>query len=438
MVSERSLGWLRYLSRKIATADRWGPDDQPHPHWDGRSEPPWRAHRRFDLADPALALGLLAGQTPAWTEPHTALLDGLVERHLTWWGAWDGAPSGGADPLAADGMLSFAAPLLVLLGFRAAVAGDDRWNEPFGIAGGEPAWTHTAVAAHLAERWRAAPDGLPDGTGAVRPELHAMAGLGLRLHDLRHGTDLCRDAFGPWWRRAGRTLVGLGQPDPPSETTVALGADGPVTAPARAALPTAAYLAGLVPDEARLLFEAGCDALDPRPPAPEEARWWAAALLLARDWGLPDRVDALAAAIEAAYQPTADPERGEHTWGLGLGEAHPRGQANAWLAAAGATTAGSWSALCSARPKREHQVVGVDFPTVALRRAEWVNDCLLVALAPVHEVPNRWTTFRITGAEPRMWYYTGVSGTTMDTAGNATIVRAPLVRGDLEFAPGSY
>ena len=37
-----------------------------------------------------------------------------------------------------------------------------------------------------------------------------------------------------------------------------------------------------------------------------------------------------------------------------------------------------------------------------------------------------------------MWYLTGIDGASMDTAGAATVVRAPLVRGELEFAPGSY
>jgi hypothetical protein len=37
-----------------------------------------------------------------------------------------------------------------------------------------------------------------------------------------------------------------------------------------------------------------------------------------------------------------------------------------------------------------------------------------------------------------MWYLTGIDGATMDTAGSAIVVRVPQVRGELEFAPGSY
>jgi hypothetical protein len=84
------------------------------------------------------------------------------------------------------------------------------------------------------------------------------------------------------------------------------------------------------------------------------------------------------------------------------------------------------------------QVVDVDFPSVALRRAEWVGGSLHLGLEPSHPAPGRWTQFRVTGAEPRQWYQTGIDGATTDVTASAMIVRVPLVAGDLEFTAGSY
>ena len=36
-LSDRDLGWLRYLHRKATTPDSWDRDGQPHEHWDTES-----------------------------------------------------------------------------------------------------------------------------------------------------------------------------------------------------------------------------------------------------------------------------------------------------------------------------------------------------------------------------------------------------------------
>ena len=89
-ISERSLGWLRYLHRKAHTADNWDRGGSPHPHWDDRSDPPMASWHRFDLVDSSYAMGLMAHRTPAWTEPYVAILDQLIERHTSWWSAATG------------------------------------------------------------------------------------------------------------------------------------------------------------------------------------------------------------------------------------------------------------------------------------------------------------------------------------------------------------
>ena len=208
-----------------------------------------------------------------------------------------------------------------------------------------------------------------------------------------------------------------------------------------AALTTAFYAAGMVPDDARQLFDSACTSFGlylelnlPLPPG----RPFTSSLILAREWGISDLDQRLTAAVEASYEPTWDTQTGEFTWGLGLQEPHPRGQYNAWLATAEAVGPGRWAQLAAAPIVPCPQVVGIDFPTVALTRAEWVNGTLRLRLAPLHEDPRARTTFRIVGAEPRLWDLHGIDGTTMESTARALIVRAPLVHGDLEFTPGSY
>ncbi len=208
-----------------------------------------------------------------------------------------------------------------------------------------------------------------------------------------------------------------------------------------AAVTTSFYAAPQAPTDARRLFDAACTALglDADPPTPLRAgRGHASALILAKEWGLTELAERLTRAIEASYEPTWDDDRGEFTWGMSLDEPHPRGQFNAFLAAAEAAGPGMWTRLSEAPLEPCPQVVDVDFPAVALTRAEWVNGCLMLKLAPLVEDPNRTTTFRIVDVEPRLWYLTGIPNATMDVTPSCVIVRVPLVHGTLEFTPGSY
>lgn len=421
MLSDRSLGWLRYLDGKAHVPDRWDREGRPHPHWDGG---------RADLLASACALGLTAQRTPAWVERHVAVLDLLIQRHTAWWSldGWidasggDGTVAGDApDPVTTAETFGWTGSLLVLLGLRAVLAGSDRWNEPFALVeGGGPdgagfTWTHTGIAEAAAADWPA--PGTVDTVEAV------VAGLGLQLHDRRHGTRLHAAAFAPWWAAVREQALGQAEgAAPPADT-----------------LTTAALLAPQAPEDARRLLDAGLAALGPGggllPGDRGEAA--GAALALAREWALGDNATQLTATIEASYRSTGD-DQGSHTWALAADEEHPAGRANAWLAAGEVAGPGQWTSLFTGPWNPCHQVVGVNAPDVMLRRAEWINEVLYVGLAPRQADPARWTTFRITGAEPRMWYLTGLNGTTMDTAGNATIVRAPMAHGELEFAPGSY
>ena len=211
--------------------------------------------------------------------------------------------------------------------------------------------------------------------------------------------------------------------------------------PPRGNLVTTFYAGPQMPEDARRLFDAGCTSAgfdtDIRLPL-RPGRVHAAALMMSKEWGLNDLAQRLSTAIEASYEPTWDNDRGEFTWRMGLNEAHPRGQYNAFLAAAEAGGPGMWTSL-SAKPLPScPQIVDVDFPTMAFTRAEWINGSLFLELAPLREDAKKRTTFRLVGAEPRIWCISGIDNVTTDVTSNSVIVSLPIVKGTLEFSPGSY
>ena len=211
--------------------------------------------------------------------------------------------------------------------------------------------------------------------------------------------------------------------------------------PVSVALTTAFYAAPQFSADARKLFDAGCASVGIGGPldAPlNPSRVYGSSLVLARDWGLGEVEDWLVDAIERSYGPTWNRETGEFTWTMGLDEPHPRGQFNASLAAAEASGLDMWTRLSAAPLAPCPQVVDVDFPAVALRRAEWVDGALYLRLAPLHEDARRKTTFRVIGVEPRQWDLTAPEGTTLDVSAAGVIVGTPMVDADLILTPGSY
>jgi hypothetical protein len=189
------------------------------------------------------------------------------------------------------------------------------------------------------------------------------------------------------------------------------------------------------------LFEAGYRAIgladELRLPL-RPSRAIGSSLVLAKEWGLDDLAGRLERAIEASYEPTWDTERGEFTFGLGLGERHPRGQFNAFLAAGEAAGPGMWTRLSEAPLEPCPQIVGVDFPTMAFTRAEWVDGNLRLRLAPLREDPAKRTGFRIVGAEPRNWDVHGMDGVSLDLSTSGLDVRVPMIAGDFELIRSSY
>ncbi len=209
--------------------------------------------------------------------------------------------------------------------------------------------------------------------------------------------------------------------------------------PVQMALVTSYYTAPQVQDDARRLFEAGIKSMGldtAGPPLPlRPGRGYGSSLILAREWGMTELEARLAHAIEESYEPTWDDASGEFTWGMGLDEPHPRGQFNAFLAAAEAAGPGRWANLSAAPLDPCPQIVDVDFPSVALSRAEWVENSLHLTLAPLREDPASVTTFRLVDAEARDWSITGISGATVEVGPDGLHVKVPIVNGDLKLAP---
>ena len=211
--------------------------------------------------------------------------------------------------------------------------------------------------------------------------------------------------------------------------------------PVASASTTSFYAAPQEPADAQRLFHAAATSLglDGEIAVPLRAsRAYGSSLVLTREWGLDDLESRLVDAIEASYEPTWDDDSGEFTWGMGLDEVHPRGQYNAFLAAAEAAGPGMWEALSASPLAPCPQIVGVDFPTMALDRAEWIGSSLYLGLAPLYEDPKVYTTFRIVGVEPRQWDIAGIDGAMVDAKADGVVVRVPLKKTLMTFTPSSY
>jgi hypothetical protein len=434
----------------------------------------------------------MADRTPAWREVYEQILDELIFRHTGWWAASDwltqigddpqrgnypdayrmlipaahwgnynvpGWTANGVepwglqwDPIGSDGNLFFKGFFLVMLGLHRRVTGNARWDAPFDIVrDGEHTytWWHTKIAEHLATQWRAHPEGCHCENTKIWPYCLAGAGFGLQLADLAFSTDH-HEAFDIWWQHARREYLHLDGDELPAAVTFYYDPiiDEHLELPAIGGAIPAIYLAPQVPDEARRLWDAAraqMGLLEVSGPVPVLGpRFTAMAMLLARNWAVTDLADALQAACDEQYPPTWDAERGEVTWDFDLGEAHPRGQYNAMMAAADVMTEGAWWRLSnvSSVPRfDEPTVCDVDFPTVALSRAEWdaATQRLHLSLDPMNEaVVGAPTRMRVTGlGDASRWAGTSHGGVAVDVEvrGQDLLLRTFVGAHDLVVEP---
>jgi hypothetical protein len=246
----------------------------------------------------------------------------------------------------------------------------------------------------------------------------------------------------PWWDYAREHYLDLNQDTEPVTTTLYYDPvlDVHHRLPVSLALTTSYYAAPQVPEDARRLFLAACASigLDSDPSLPlNPGRGYGSSLILAREWELRELEARIAAAIEASYEPTWDEATGEFTWGMGLDEPHPRGQFNAFLAAAEATGPGMWTRLSDAPLEYCPQITGVDFPTIALSRAEWIDRTLHLRLAPLQEDPGEFTAFNLVGAAVHEWVIHGIEHASIMETNIGFQIHVPIVAGDLRISPAS-
>lgn len=101
-LSERAQGWLRYMYRKALVNDDWSKQGRPSEMWDDKTLPPGSNWHRFDAVYSSYAIALMSDVTPAWREVYGVILDRLVARVTSYWGAIDWTEQIGHDPKRAE------------------------------------------------------------------------------------------------------------------------------------------------------------------------------------------------------------------------------------------------------------------------------------------------------------------------------------------------
>ena len=126
----------------------------------------------------ALALGLMAATTPAWTERYVELLDRAIARVLA---DRPVAANDRTDPLLTTDRFGYAARVMLLLGVRSAVRRDAVWNNLTftALSPTEFTWTSAEIADLVASRLLRPNDCTDDGRSSL--SLLAAASLGLQL-----------------------------------------------------------------------------------------------------------------------------------------------------------------------------------------------------------------------------------------------------------------
>lgn len=422
-LNDRARGWLQYLHRKATTPDDWSEDGEPHPWWDRTSTDPMCSFPRFDLQESTYALAMMADKTPAWREVYAQILDEICQRFLTYWAAvdwlsqfgpdprrkeyppeWKGAliperfwgeydapgwvangiePWGmQPDPIGADGNLFFKGWLNLTQALHAYVTGEDKWGQPFLVAGVDRArfpWTQHQLVEHLAHQWTSTPMGPHCENTKVWPFCLTAAGLGLQLYDavFQRQSHQCYQEWlehtkGSYYGvdKAGRLQWVAMYYDPLKEHVHSL--------PPPLGLAIAFYALPQAPEFAEFLYRAAVSFLQwDNPAAPlvatPDPRTMALGLALARELGDYATEARLRAHAEVHFEPKSFGEGGEQFgYWFGLGEPWPRGQLSALALCADVAEPGSWRRLFREPNLTKYEaptVAGVDYPALGVAQA---------------------------------------------------------------------
>ena len=436
--NERTKGWLRFLWQKATTPDDWsyhgdeelpwgiklerGPivftDDGkgPHPWWDQYSSAPYLSYPRFDLTDSSYPLLLMADQTPAWREVYTRILDELAIRHTAYWAAIDwntfigpspdrqnyppemmrgwperlrgnydfpGWTANGVepwglqpDPIGADGFLFFRGWLNLLLTIYKYVSGDDKWEQPWLIAGYENEhfeWTQPRIVEHLHRQYMDHPEGPQCENTKIWPLCNSAAGLGIYLSD-QLGVTNAHGAFENWIEFAKDNYMGINNQneiewmtsyyDPLEDLKLNNPGSG-------GGVGIAFYLMPQSPEIATLIYEAAANAQGWRDPK-REIRPSVQGLCLAKALGDHTAIARLSAAAERDSEPRwFGEDMDKFGWGFNLEEPWPRGQGTARMMVS-EIQHGSWSEAFQVKHLDKYTaptLEDVDYPTLGVDQA---------------------------------------------------------------------
>jgi len=173
-----------------------------------------------------------------------------------------------------------------------------------------------------------------------------------------------------------------------------------------------------------------------------DVRGPAIALALSREWRTPDLEARLGHAIDAQFEPTWDHDRGESPGASAWVRSIHGAQYNAFLATAEAASPGAWTRLSAAPLEACPQVVGVDFPNVALAARYGSTACSTSGSTSIDPIPPCSRAFGFWMPNPvepgRWWEATAPRSSAMATLWS---LRRPCDRGISESSPsltGSY
>lgn len=436
--NERTQGWLRYLWQKATTPDDWsyhgdeeltwsiklnpGPIDftvdgkGPHPWWDQYSSSPYFGFPRFDLTDSSYALLLMADQTPAWREVYSRILDELATRHTAYWAAIDwntfigpspdrgnyspqmmfgwpervqgnyDAPGWTAngvepwglqkDPIGADGNLFFRGWLNLLLTIYKYVSGDDKWENPWEIAGYENEhfeWTQPRIVEHLRQQYINRPEGPHCENTKVWPICNSAAGLGIYLSD-QLGVTNAHGVFENWIEFTRDNYMGINDRNELEWMTFFYDPlqDFKVNIPgAGSGLLAAFYLLPQSPEIATIIYDAAANAQGWRDPRREIAPS-TYGLSMAKALGDHAVAARLSAAAERNNEPRWFGENGDmFGWWFNNGEPWPRGQTSAQMMIS-EITEGNWIEAFQVKHLDKYTaptLEGVDYPSLGVNSA---------------------------------------------------------------------
>lgn len=429
-LDERARGWLRFIWDKATTADDWSVEGEPHAWWDRYSTPPMCSLGRFDLHETGYTLPVMCDITPAWREPYTQIADELVQRHTTFQAAIDwltmighdpdqanyppewlavlpehlrgrydspGWVANGVepwglqpDPIGSDGNNFFRGFFNLLLCFYRYVSGDNKWEQPFKVAGYQNRlfeWDHHQLVSFMHDQWAERPQGVHCENTKIWPFCVSGAGVGLQLYDRIHGTNTDW-VYERWFEYARKHYMGQDRKgnlewfafyyDPLERSMCTLRDD----VGAYAAIAITLYVLPRDRAFATMLYEMAVNKLGWNAPSKPllqlhpDPRWLTLGIITARELGDDVTEARLRQAAESTFEPRFFGPDGDHFgWWFNFGEDWPRGQLSSLMVLSELGEPGAWSRVFQ-QPNLEKftqpTVSEVDYPNLGL--AQCWND----------------------------------------------------------------